>query len=76
MGINFGHSGNSHFVSNDLNQTNYGTSMNSVFSRLKQEFNSAYFAVPSLLQTPAQREENLRDLNLIRNQLPAGSNCR
>jgi V8-like Glu-specific endopeptidase len=76
MGINFGHSGNSHFVSNDLNQTNYGTSMNSVFSRIKQEYNNAYFAVPSFLQTPAQREEILRDLNLIREQLPANSNCR
>lgn len=76
MGINFGHSGESHFVSNDLNQTNYGTSMNSVFARIKQEYNNAYFAVPGFLQTLAQREENLRDLKLIRDQLPAGSNCR
>jgi hypothetical protein len=76
QGINFGHSGGNDFVSNDLNQTNFGTSMNSVFARIKQEYNNTFFAVPTVLQTTAQREENLRDLALIRAQLPATSNCR
>jgi V8-like Glu-specific endopeptidase len=76
MGINFGHSGEDDFASNDLNQTNFGTSMNSVFGRIKQAYNNTVYGVPTFLLTPAQRDENLRDLGLIREQLPANSNCR
>lgn len=76
MGINFGHSGDNHFVSDDLNQTNFGTSMNYVFSQIKFQQQSVAFSTTSFLLTPQQSAERLRDLNLIRDQLPVGSNCR
>ncbi|MBY0516332.1 MAG: serine protease [Bacteriovoracaceae bacterium] len=68
MGLNFGHSNpNENFVSTNLNDTNFGTSMNYIFNKIRTE------RVAANISFDQNKQKNL---DVILNSLPVNSNCR